>query len=201
MKKYFKVLGLALLAAGAFAFTSCTEDETEVVLSEKGITVTFGDYTWKAQYIDATTTKTAVIGSRRSFDFFATPNATIPHRDVTVGGEVVDSALCTFPMIYVFGNASGTDDEDQMEVRYLKDRNHAYAATNPTTGFYEFYEWEAGDDLAITVTNFDQSTWTISGTVKGTLHETDSDRSRTGQTENLNVVFKEVHLVDLDAEE
>ena len=200
MKKYFKVLGIALLATTMFSMTSCN-DEQEVALSEDGITVTFDGNTWKAQTIDATTTTTAVIGSRRSFDFFATSNAALPKRAITQGGEVIDSALCTWPMIYVFGKASGTSSDDQMEVRYLENQEETYAFINPATEYYEFYNWQSkvGEDLEVRVTEYDGSALKISGTVKGNLFKLSSTNDYTTESKYLSVVFKNISVRDLDA--
>ena len=198
MKKYFKVLGLALLAAGAFAFTSCTEDEAEVVLADDGVNVTFGDYTWTAKYIDGmTTVTTSGLTSRRSFAFYATPNSTIGYIPITVGGEEVGTAYATYPMVYVFGNAKGTDDQDELIINYLEKEENTFAFADGE-GDYDLYGWENGEDMEISVNNFDNSTMKISGKVEGTMYEINAEDEHTGNQKHLKVVYKNVALEEVE---
>ena len=200
MKKYFKVIGLALLAAGMFSFTACSPDDEEVIASEDGVTVSFGDYTWKAQFIDGMTARTTSgLTSRRSFAFYATPQSTIGTIPITVNGEQVGSAYATYPMIYVFGNTKGTEENDEMIINYLEKEENTYAFADED-GEYDLYGWENGEDMTISVTNFDNSSFVISGTVNGTLYEISSDNTHTGNQKSLHVVFKNIAHEDMDAE-
>ncbi|MBR4197730.1 MAG: hypothetical protein IKQ94_03040 [Bacteroidales bacterium] len=197
MKKYFKVLGLALLATTMFSMTSCTDDE-QVALSEDGITVTFGSYTWSAKYSEGATYLETEGLNKRFFAIYATPNDSIGYIPYVEGGD--EAGYLTFPMLYFQteaqkGNNHGTD----VYVQYYEKAENTYAFQDG--GNWDFFGWEKGqgddDNMTIAVTDFNSSNFVISGTVKGTLYEIDNEQAHTGNMKNLNVVFKNITLEDL----
>ena len=198
MKKYFKVLGLALLAAGAFAFTSCTDDE-QVAISEDGITVTFGGYTWKANYTEGYLIEETDGINKDFFSIYATPNDTITPQPC---GE--DSKYLTFPMLYFQTEADkGNNHGSEVFVQYYEKASNTFAMQDEDNA-WDFYGWEKGqeeeDNMNIVVTDYNSSTFVISGTVKGTLYEIDNTQSHTGEMKTLSVVFKNIALEDLGEE-
>ena len=201
MKKYFKVLGLALLATTMFSMTSCTDDE-QVALSDDGVTVTFGNYTWSAKYSEGATYLVTEGLNKRFFAIYATPNDSIGYIPYVEDGD--EEGYLTFPMLYFQteaqkGNNHGTD----VYVQYYEKAENTYALQED--GDWDFFGWEKGtgddDNMTITVTDFNSSNLVISGTVKGTLYEIDNTQTHTGEMKALSVVFKNIKLEDLGEEE
>ena len=197
MKKYFKVLGLALLATTMFSMTSCTDDE-QVALSDDGVTVTFGNYTWSAKYSEGATYLVTDGLNKRFFAIYATPNDSIGYIPYVEDGD--DEGYLTFPMLYFQteaqkGNNHGTD----VYVQYYEKAENTYALQDG--GEWDFFGWEKGqgddDNMTIAVTDFNSSNLVISGTVKGTLYEIDNTQTHTGEMKALSVVFKNIALEDL----
>ncbi len=197
MKKYFKVLGLALLATTMFSMTSCTDDE-QVALSDDGVTVTFGNYTWSAKYSEGATYLVTDGLNKRFFAIYATPNDSIGYIPYVEDGD--DEGYLTFPMLYFQteaqkGNNHGTD----VYVQYYEKAENTYALQDG--GEWDFFGWEKGtgddDNMTIAVTDFNSSSFVISGTVKGTLYEIDNTQTHTGEMKALSVVFKNIALEDL----
>ena len=201
MKKYFKVLGLALLATTMFSMTSCTDDE-QVALSDDGVTVTFGNYTWSAKYSEGATYLVTEGLNKRFFAIYATPNDSIGYIPYVEDGD--EEGYLTFPMLYFQteaqkGNNHGTD----VYVQYYEKAENTYALQED--GEWDFFGWEKGtgddDNMTIAVTDFNSSNLVISGTVKGTLYEIDNTQTHTGEMKALSVVFKNIKLEDLGEEE
>lgn len=197
MKKYFKVLGLALLATTMFSMTSCTDDE-QVALSDDGVTVTFGNYTWSAKYSEGATYIVTDGLNKRFFAIYATPNDSIGYIPYVEDGD--EAGYLTFPMLYFQteaqkGNNHGTD----VYVQYYEKAENTYALQED--GEWDFFGWEKGtgddDNMTIAVTDFNSSNLVISGTVKGTLYEIDNTQTHTGEMKALSVVFKNIALEDL----
>ena len=197
MKKYFKVLGLALLATTMFSMTSCTDDE-QVALSDDGVTVTFGNYTWSAKYSEGATYLVTDGLNKRFFAIYATPNDSIGYIPYVEDGD--EEGYLTFPMLYFQteaqkGNNHGTD----VYVQYYEKAENTYALQDG--GEWDFFGWEKGtgddDNMTIAVTDFNSSSFVISGTVKGTLYEIDNTQTHTGEMKALSVVFKNIALEDL----
>ena len=197
MKKYFKVLGLALLATTMFSMTSCTDDE-QVALSDDGVTVTFGNYTWSAKYSEGATYIVTDGLNKRFFAIYATPNDSIGYIPYVEDGD--EEGYLTFPMLYFQteaqkGNNHGTD----VYVQYYEKAENTYALQED--GEWDFFGWEKGtgddDNMTIAVTDFNSSNLVISGTVKGTLYEIDNTQTHTGEMKALSVVFKNIALEDL----
>lgn len=197
MKKYFKVLGLALLATTMFSMTSCTDDE-QVALSDDGVTVTFGNYTWSAKYSEGATYIVTDGLNKRFFAIYATPNDSIGYIPYVEDGD--EAGYLTFPMLYFQteaqkGNNHGTD----VYVQYYEKAENTYALQED--GKWDFFGWEKGtgddDNMTIAVTDFNSSNLVISGTVKGTLYEIDNTQTHTGEMKALSVVFKNIALEDL----
>jgi len=198
MKKYFKLLGLALLATTMFSMTSCTDDE-QVALSDDGITVSFGDYTWSAKYSEGATYLETEGLNKRFFAIYATPNSTIGYVPYVEDGD--EEGYITFPMLYFQTEASkGNNYGDDVYVQYYEKEENTYALQDDENN-WDFYGWEKGsdddDDMKIVVTDFNSSNFVISGTVKGTLYEINSTQDHTGNMKNLSVVFKNIALEDL----
>lgn len=202
MKKYFKVLGLALLATTIFSMTSCTDDE-QVAISDDGVTVTFGDYTWSANYSEGATYLVTSTEKRnkRYFSIFATPNNSIGTVPYVEGGE--EEGKLTFPMIWFMTEADeGNNYGSDVDVQYYEKAENTFALQDEDNE-WDFYGWEkggesdaTGDDMKIAVTEFNSSTFVISGTVKGTLYEINSTQDHTGTSKKLSVVFKNITLQD-----
>ena len=206
MKKYFRFFGLALLAAGMFAFTACGDDDEskeDVLVAVDGVTVTFGDYTWSANYFEgATTRQTSGLTSGRYFAIYATPNQSIGNIPIMKDGEQVGSAYCTYPMLYVMGEAKkGISSSDEMYIQYYEKDENTYAFEDEEDETWDLYGWENDENMKVSVTDWNSSTFVISGTVKGTLYEINDEGSHTGVTKDLSVVFKNITLEDLDAED
>lgn len=200
MKKFFKVLGLALLATTVFSMTSCTDDE-QVALSEDGVTVTFGGYSWTAKYSEGATYLETDGRNKQFFCIYATPNDSIGYMPYQESG--MEEGYLTFPMLYFQteaqkGNNHGTD----VYVQYYEKASNTYAIQDANG--WDFFGWEKGtgddDNMTIVVTDFNSSNFVISGTVKGTLYEIDSEKNHTGEMKSLSVVFKNIALEDLGEE-
>jgi hypothetical protein len=208
MKKYFKLLGLALLATSMFTFTACADDEeakSDVNEATDGITVTFGDYTWKAKYSEgATTIQQSGLTSGRFFAIYATPNQSIGAIPIEIQDSTVAYAYVTYPMVYAMGKTSGSSDGNDVYIQYYeKDENtHAFQDEDED---WDLYGWEKGtgddDDVKVTVTDFNSNTFVISGTVTGTLYEINANHGHTGNAKELKVVFKNIALEDADADD
>ena len=197
MKKYFKVLGLALLATTMFSMTSCTDDE-QVALSDDGVTVTFGNYTWSAKYSEGATYLVTDGLNKRFFAIYATPNDSIGYIPYVEDGD--DEGYLTFPMLYFQTEAQKGDNHGtDVYVQYYEKAENTYALQDG--GEWDFFGWEKGtgddDNMTIAVTDFNSSSFVISGTVKGTLYEIDNTQTHTGEMKALSVVFKNIALEDL----
>jgi hypothetical protein len=206
MKKYFKFLGLALLATSMFGFTACEDDEntnTEVAAAEEGVTVTFGNNTWTANYFEGATYLETDGRNKQFFAIYATPNNSIGTLPYQEGGE--EEGYITFPMLYFQTEADeGNNHGGDVYVQYYEKAENTYALQDGD-GDWDFYGWEKGsgddDNMTIVVTDFNSSNFVISGTINGTLYEIRNDQTHTGEMKTLNVVFKNIALEDLDAEE
>jgi hypothetical protein len=201
MKKYFKVLGLALLATTMFSMTSCTDDE-QVALSDDGVTVTFGNYTWSAKYSEGATYLVTEGLNKRFFAIYATPNESIGYIPYVEDGD--EEGYLTFPMLYFQTEAQkGNNHGSDVYVQYYEKAENTYALQED--GEWDFFGWEKGtgddDNMTIAVTDFNSSNLVISGTVKGTLYEIDNTQTHTGEMKALSVVFKNIKLEDLGEEE
>lgn len=204
MKKYFKFLGLALLAAGMFTFTSCVDEETQNTVNEAedGITVTFGETTWKAKTFNAKTSReTSGLTSGRYFGIKATPAIAWQNIPMVDGeGTQHGVAEAAYPMLWVLGEASkGTSDNNETEVSYLESAENTYAFADEDDD-WDLYGWEpdSEDPVVVKVSDWNSSTLVISGTVNGTMYEINRDGDHTGESAELSVVFKNIQLVEAE---
>ena len=200
MKKYFKLLGLALLATSMFSLTACTDDEeskADVEAAEDGVTVRFGETSWKANAIVAKTSReTSGLTSKRYFSVKATNKADFRRIAMVVSGDTVGYDEAEYPMLWLMGDTKGESDYDDLDVNYLESPSNTCVAGDQTDGYY-LSGWECDDQMNVTVTDFNSSTFVISATANGTMHEVNNNGMQTGETTTLKVTVKNVTLTEV----
>ncbi len=186
MKKFFKVLSLALVATTlSLGFAACSDDEEDPTAPKNQIIVTFGDQTWEANYISAEFVN----------DFIAieaTPkNSLIEYEIKDSEGTPQGVQMVNFPMISIaVKNDEGTFSGDDVYVEYYNTDEDSYVLPDQD-GEYFLYGWQ-GSDARIEVSSLSKTAATIK--VYATMKQLNETGAETGAAKALTATFTNVKL-------